>query len=212
MMGERRVMQEALCGAGLLKFGQEFVRRLRRKRPSHRDIWHLDEVVVSIGGQTHWLWRAVDQEGYVLDEILQTRRGARAAARLLRRRSRSRAPRRSALSPTNWALTPRLGERSCRRSSIARIRGSTTGRRTPICPFDDESDHCRASDRRQACNGSSTYPPPSVNTSFRPAPAGPLCPSTCIACALWPSGSSSPVLPLEPALEKRPSSLHRPLK
>jgi len=68
-----------------LKFGQEFARRLKRKRPSRGDIWHLDEVVVSIAGKTHWLWRAVDQEGYVLDEILQTRRDSKAAARLLRR-------------------------------------------------------------------------------------------------------------------------------
>jgi putative transposase len=68
-----------------LKFGQDFVRRLKRKRPSRGDIWHLDEVAVSIGGKTHWLWRAVDQEGYVLDEILQKRRDVNAAARLLRR-------------------------------------------------------------------------------------------------------------------------------
>jgi putative transposase len=68
-----------------LKFGQEFARRLKRKRPSRGDIWHLDEVVVSIADKTHWLWRAVDQEGYVLDEILQTRRDSKAAARLLRR-------------------------------------------------------------------------------------------------------------------------------
>jgi putative transposase len=52
-----------------LKFGQDFVRRLKRKPPSRGDTWHLDEVVVSIAGKKHWLWRAVDQEGYVLDEI-----------------------------------------------------------------------------------------------------------------------------------------------
>ena len=49
-------------------------RRLRHKTPSRRDIWHLDEVVVTIAGQKHWLWRAVDQDGYVLDEIVQSRR------------------------------------------------------------------------------------------------------------------------------------------
>ena len=47
------------------------------------DIWHLDEVVVTIGGRKHWLWRAVDQDGYVLDEIVQTRRDTKAAKRLL---------------------------------------------------------------------------------------------------------------------------------
>jgi putative transposase len=54
-----------------LKFGLAYARRLRRKAPSRRDIWHLDEVVVTIAGQKHWLWRAVDQDGYVLDEIVQ---------------------------------------------------------------------------------------------------------------------------------------------
>ncbi|MGO8654332.1 IS6 family transposase, partial [Rhizobium ruizarguesonis] len=45
--------------------------------------WHLDEVVISIGGHKHWLWRAVDQDGYVLDEIFQARRDTQAARRLL---------------------------------------------------------------------------------------------------------------------------------
>ena len=44
---------------------------------------HLDEVVVTIGGRKHWLWRAVDQEGYVLDEVVQSRRNTKAAKRLL---------------------------------------------------------------------------------------------------------------------------------
>jgi transposase-like protein len=44
------------------------------------DTWHFDEVVISIGGQKHWLWRAVDQDGYVLDEIAQKRRNTKAAA------------------------------------------------------------------------------------------------------------------------------------
>ena len=68
-----------------LKFGPAYARRLRRKTPSRRDIWHLDEVVVTISGQKYWLWRAVDQDGYVLDEIVQSRRNTTAAKRLLRR-------------------------------------------------------------------------------------------------------------------------------
>jgi putative transposase len=68
-----------------LKFGPAFARRLRRKTPSCHDIWHLDEVVITIAGQKHWLWRAVDQDGYVLDEIVQTRRDTNAAKRLLKR-------------------------------------------------------------------------------------------------------------------------------
>jgi putative transposase len=67
------------------KFGPEYARRLKRKRPSCHDIWHLDEVMITIGGQQHWLWRAVDQDGYVLDEIVQTRRDTKGAKRLLKR-------------------------------------------------------------------------------------------------------------------------------
>ena len=79
-----------------LKFGPDYARRLRRKRPSRRGIWHLDEVVVTICGQKHWLWRAVDQDGYVLNEVVQTRRDTRAAKRLLKRllRKQGRPPRR----------------------------------------------------------------------------------------------------------------------
>jgi putative transposase len=44
---------------------------------------HLDERVVTIGGRKHWLWRAVDQDGYVLNKIVQSRRNTKAAKRLL---------------------------------------------------------------------------------------------------------------------------------
>jgi putative transposase len=79
-----------------LKFGPAYARRLKRKRPNRRDMWHLDEVVVTIAGQKHWLWRAVDQGGYVLDEIVQDRRDTKAAKRLLKRllRKQGRPPRR----------------------------------------------------------------------------------------------------------------------
>lgn len=74
-----------------LKFGAAYAKRLRRKKPSRKDIWHLDEVVISIGGRKHWLWRAVDQDGYVLDEIVQTRRDTKAAKGLLVRLMRKQA-------------------------------------------------------------------------------------------------------------------------
>jgi putative transposase len=75
-------------------FGAAYAKQLRRKKPSRKDIWHLDEVVISIGGQKHWLWRAVDQDGYVLDEIVQTRRDTKAAKRLL-----VRLPKKQGVSP-----------------------------------------------------------------------------------------------------------------
>ena len=68
-----------------IKFGANYAHRLKRKTPSRFDIWHLDEVVITINGEKRWLWRAVDQDGYVLDEIVQARRDTKAAKRLLTR-------------------------------------------------------------------------------------------------------------------------------
>jgi putative transposase len=45
------------------KFGQEYANQLRRRRPRPGDKWHLDEVFLTIKGEHHYLWRAVDQEG-----------------------------------------------------------------------------------------------------------------------------------------------------
>ena len=59
--------------------------RIRRRRPTHGDKWHLDEVEINIAGRKHWLWRAVDQHGIVLDILLQSHRNAKAAKRLLRK-------------------------------------------------------------------------------------------------------------------------------
>ena len=66
-------------------------------------IWHLDEVVVTISGQKHWLWRAVDQDGYVLDEVIQTRRNTKAAKRLLKRLLRKQG------GPPRRMITDKLG-------------------------------------------------------------------------------------------------------
>src|SRR3712207_326993 len=68
-----------------LKFGQEFANQIRRWLPCAGDKWHLDEVAIKIAGVQHWLWRAVDQNGMVLDVLVQSRRDKRAAKRLLRK-------------------------------------------------------------------------------------------------------------------------------
>ncbi len=68
-----------------LKFGQTIAEELRRRRPQPGDKWHLDEVYLKINGRTHYLWRAVDQQGVVLDILVQSRRNKGAAIRFLRR-------------------------------------------------------------------------------------------------------------------------------
>ena len=68
-----------------LKFGAPFARNLRRMRPTPSDHWHLDEMVIVIRGKRHWLWRAVDNEGEILDFLVQPRRNAKAALKLMRK-------------------------------------------------------------------------------------------------------------------------------
>jgi putative transposase len=67
------------------KFGQTYANGLRRRRPRPGDTWHLDEVFITINGKTHYLWRAVDQDGVVLDILVQSRRNAAAAKKFFRR-------------------------------------------------------------------------------------------------------------------------------
>jgi putative transposase len=65
--------------AWCLKFGQTYANGLRHKSPRPGDRWHLDEVFLKINGQLHYLWRAVDQDGEVLDILVQKRRDKKAA-------------------------------------------------------------------------------------------------------------------------------------
>jgi putative transposase len=67
------------------KFGQSFANGLRRRRPHPGDKWHLDEVFIKINGKIHYLWRAVDQHGTVLDILVTSRRDANAATRFFRK-------------------------------------------------------------------------------------------------------------------------------
>ena len=67
------------------KFGQQFADGLQRRRARPGDKWHIDEVQLKITGKKHWLWRAVDQDGVVLDILVQARRNEEAAAAFLRR-------------------------------------------------------------------------------------------------------------------------------
>ena len=91
-----RMVDELLAARGIvvshetvrqwaLKFGQGFANQIRRRLPCAGDKWHLDEVVLTIAGVKHWLWRAVDQAGTVLDILVQSRRDTQAAKRLLRK-------------------------------------------------------------------------------------------------------------------------------
>ena len=69
------------CG----KFGPDYARQLKRRQGRLGDTWFLDEVFVTINGERQYLWRAVDQDGDLIDILVQPRRDARAARRFFRR-------------------------------------------------------------------------------------------------------------------------------
>ena len=68
-----------------IKFGPEYARRLKRRQGRLGDTWHLDEVFIKIQGKRQYLWRAVDQDGDVLDILVQPRRDRKAAKRFFRK-------------------------------------------------------------------------------------------------------------------------------
>ena len=68
-----------------LTFGRDYARTLRQRRGRQGDTWHLDELFVTLNGRQQYLWRAVDEDGDVLDILVQSRRNRRAAVRFFRK-------------------------------------------------------------------------------------------------------------------------------
>ena len=108
-----RMVEEMLAARGICvtyetvrqwgkKFGKAFADQIRQRAPARGDKWHMDEVVISIAGEPHWLWRAVDQNGIVLDVLVQRRRDTRAAQRLIRKLLKS------AVTPPRVMITDKL--------------------------------------------------------------------------------------------------------
>lgn len=194
-----RLVEEMLLERGIVvsyetirrwakKFGPDYARRLHRKKPSRNDVWHLDEVVITIAGRKHWLWRAVDQDGYLLDEIVQNRRNTKAAKRLLNRllTKQGHAPKRiitdklRSYGAARRQIMPNVEHRSHKGSTIApRIR-------TYHCESGKE--RCSGSDRREVCNVSSLSSQPSEIFSSHLAPNDLHYKFTCIASKRAQSG------------------------
>src|SRR5215213_410168 len=86
LLSERgiKVMYEAIR-KWCRKFGQQYANQLRRRRPRLGDKWHLDEMVLTIKGDHHYLWRAVDQDGNILDILVQRGRDKQAAKKFFRK-------------------------------------------------------------------------------------------------------------------------------
>ena len=101
-----RMVEDLLAARGIIvshgtvrswaeKLGRIYANKIRARAPQFGDKWHLDEVMITINGKKHWLWRAVDGDGFVLDAVVQSRRDRHAAEKLLRKliRKQSCAPR-----------------------------------------------------------------------------------------------------------------------
>jgi len=66
-------------------FGRLYASELRKRQPQRGDKWHLDEVCLRMNGKSYWLWRAIDQDGYELDVLVQPRRSAKVTLRFFKK-------------------------------------------------------------------------------------------------------------------------------
>ena len=110
-----------------LKFGPQYAKSVRRKQGRLGDIWHVDELFVRIQGRQVYLWRAVDQDGDVLDILVTKRRDKRAAKRFFRKvLKKSKANLRGNSSRTSSRPTQRPIAKCSPQSSIKPVSMTTT--------------------------------------------------------------------------------------
>jgi transposase-like protein len=111
-----------------IKFGPVIAANLRRRRAAPTGRWHLDERVVKFGGRTMWLWRAVDEEGEVLDRLVQKRRDTAAAYKLLRRLLKNQGIRPETVTTDGPAA---CGRTTGRKTATCRCQGGNASNRRP---------------------------------------------------------------------------------
>ena len=104
------------------KFGPAYAHNLRRRQDRLGDVWHLDEVFIRIRGERYYLWRAVDQDGDVLDILVTRRRDARAAKRFFRKLLKGQGG-----SP-GQLVTDKLGSYAAARRDLGLTAAHRTGR------------------------------------------------------------------------------------
>ena len=140
------------CG----KFGPDYARQLKRRQGRLGDTWFLDEVFVTINGQRQYLWRAVDQDGDLIDILVQPRRDGRAARRFFRRLLKSQRQEPVRLVTDNWAATVSPIGTSCRWSPMTRGATRTIAPKSRINPRDNANVRCEASRHPTTRSGSCT--------------------------------------------------------
>ena len=137
------------------KFGADFARRLRRRRPKPGDTWHLDEVFIRINGVMHYLWRAVDQHGVVLDIFVQDRRNAAAAKRFFKRLLHGLKYKPKRLITDGLRSYAVAHREVCPMPGIEQVATSIIVLRIRIGPLEGASGTCSGSSRRLRRSGSS---------------------------------------------------------
>src|SRR5580704_10495494 len=143
-----------------------FARELRRRRPRPTSHWHVDEMAFLIAGRRFWLWRAVDDEGEVLDLLVQRRRDKAAAVKLMRKLLKKQGFALDVLVTDQAALLRRgKGRNRLVGSPRAGLAQEQSGRRIRINRHDDASARCSVSNRPDQPNGSCLFTPPSKTHS-----------------------------------------------
>jgi putative transposase len=149
-----------------LKFGRLFAQNLRRARPAPTGRWHLDEMVVKISGKWMYLWRAVDDEGEVLDVLVQKRRNKHAALKLLRKQLKNQGVHPEAIVTDGLASYPaalrELGFRERHRPGRLRVNNRVENSHLVIRRREQSS---KGSSRRAQPRDSSPPTPPSTTPS-----------------------------------------------
>ena len=137
-------------------FGLDYARTLRRRRGRLGDTWYLDEIFVTMHGRRQYLWRAVDQDGDLLDILVQSRRDRRAAVRFFRKvlTGQGRSPRRLV---TDKLRSYSAAHRTVMRTVVAFGSTRTTERRSRINRRGNASDRCAGSNPRRTRSGFSRY-------------------------------------------------------
>lgn len=118
------------------KLGPAIASNIRMTRQCADCVWHLDELVVKIGGQRMYMWRAADKDSEALDILVRKRRNKYAGLKLLRKLLKSQGFVLTRLHYANWAHWLGISQAVCRKTIAPKIH---------ICPFEDGSEKCSAS-------------------------------------------------------------------
>jgi putative transposase len=175
------------------RFGPMFAAEIRKRRVHHRSYsnwrWHLDEVFVRINGETHYLWRAVDHEGEVLEVFVTKRRDRKAALQFLRRAMKR-------YGQPRVIVTDRLRSYRAAMNVIGNAADQECGRwlnnraENSHQPFRRREGRCRNSGTSRLCRSSPQFTLQSTITSTSTATSTAAKRSSRTAQQRWPSGAS----------------------